>query len=143
MAKLPEYRTSACEYDGALPYTHSAVLTFTSATQSALGRFVSPCDGTIVAMMANIIAAPATATGKVISVGSPADDDAHYVAYDIATLATGELDLFQAMTVNTATAATVKGKTVGKGDVVQFAIGADGASPTGVVAVTMVIAPNQ
>jgi len=91
MSRSTQYRTSAAEYDGKLPYVVSGGATVSNGTQNII-RFTAPCDGYVEAfnVTVNTLASHANAA---IAFGSLADPDSHLDDYDLTNIAAGAYDL--------------------------------------------------
>lgn len=130
MTVVPGYSQGAQMADQMPVYVNSPLLSLSTAA-SADGQFMVPFDATIVAVMANITELPDDAAG-LLNIGSNADADKFLDDYSIATDAdTGLVDLVDELVTDE----------VDAGDVIEFSTDG-GATSTGSVAVTLVLAPR-
>lgn len=132
MVKTIEYRTSAAQWDGGLPFVAGSPVMSLSTAAANQGEIASPTAGTIVQALLNILQAPDGAAAAV-NIGIRGDADYFLTSgYSVATTAAVEVIDITASLTNTA---------VTKGQVLSF--DTDGAATaTGLVAVTLVISPN-
>ncbi len=130
--KAPQVQSSAIQWDGKLPFTwHTQNALTLHTAEVAVDSIIAPCDGTIVAVIANLTEAPGTAAGG-LQIGIVGDAD-YFLFHDFATTdATGVYDITGSLLLATVT----------KGQKLVF--GADGvATTTGLVEVTVVIMPRN
>lgn len=133
MTRSTEARSSAIDYDGKGVFiVNSPVMSLSSAAANQ-GSFVAPCDGTIVAAVANLIQAGTGGTNHLLKFGDRATASAFGVTTFTTGSSTGVKDLLADLTVT---------KTVTKGQVIEFNTDG-GATSGGLVAATLVIAPNE
>ncbi len=127
----PDHLSGAVAFDGSLMFTANSPEMSLSTAATNQGKMVAPCDGTIVAVIANLVQAPGSAAAK-LQIGDGAGVNT-FGEYSFATTAAlGVIDL----DVSALTTAVVT-----KGAVIEF--NTDGAATsTGLVAVTIVVSPN-
>ena len=130
MPKSIEYRTSAGQWDGAMPVVvASGEMSLSSAATSA--GFMVPFDATIVSAKISVIASPdATA---VVHFGTSSDAD-HYLTsgHTLANGAAVELVDVTASLTDTAVVA---------GEIIEFSTDG-GATAAGLVGMAIVLSPN-
>lgn len=133
MPKAADHRSSAVEFDGAIPFVVNSPEMSLSTAASDQGKFVAPCDGTIVKCTVNLVEAPGTASAT-MSIGIGTDTDYFTSTTDL-TFATGDATGVRDMTGD------LSNLDVNEGDVIEFNTAGE-ATTTGLVAATLVISPN-
>jgi len=133
MPKSAEYRSSAVEFDGAIPFVVNSPEMTLHTAQTDQGKFTAPCAGTIVRAVTNLVEAPGTASAT-LSIGKQGDPDYFTSTTDL-TFATGDATGTKDQT------AALSNTDVAEGDVIEFGVGGE-ATTTGLVACTIVISPN-
>lgn len=133
MAKAPEYRTSAAQWDGALPVViGSGLLSDSTSAVGDQGTFVAPCDLEIVRIQGRILTANSDAAAAV-SVGD--QDSATGIVNGFSyTNLTGDFEI-------PVDDSTVQTTTITKGDAVDFSLAAVTAAG-GKLALTLVCIPK-
>ena len=136
MSKSPEFRTSAGQFDGALPIVINSPIMTLTATAAGLqdqGSFLAPCDLEIVRALIKVLSST-TSSLAALDIGERGDPDSYLDAYPLTDLVAGlhELDL---------TASQFATLNINKGDVVEFS--SPQATAAGVIAVSLVCMPRS
>ena len=135
MAKAPDYRTSAGQFDGAAPYIiSSGAMSFATAAVVAQGGMV-PWPATVREAKVSVHSTTATGTAT-IDVGVTGDDDELIAAYDIKDQASGQVFDMLAAT------GTLVETDVEAGENIIFTLNIANAA-TGSVSVTLVLMPRD
>jgi hypothetical protein len=132
MGTINSINSSTVRWDGKIPFQVSSGSVSLSTAEPHQGEFVAPCDGTIVAAIANVLAAPDGAAATVFA-GIRGNTTKFINNYSVGTAHnTGTLDL----------TSQLASTDVSEGDVICF--GSDGGgTSTGEASVTLVVMPRN
>lgn len=135
--KTPEGRTSALEYDGAIPLlVNSPEMTWSATTQEDKGQFMVPFNAVIQEMVVSVKGTATDTGARPLNVGTTTDTDKFVAAYDV-DVATAEVLRFDGTN-----SAVFTSNSVNAGDIIEFGLNS-GAAASGTIGVTLVLLPKE